>query len=45
MAEASDVAVATGEAMIDRGRRGMLSPEEVRRAVIGTGHFRIIAEL
>ncbi|HEY0970475.1 MAG TPA: class I SAM-dependent methyltransferase [Gemmatimonadales bacterium] len=45
LAEASDVAVATGEELIDRGRRGLLSPEAVRRAVIGTGHVRLIAEL
>lgn len=44
LADACDVAVASGEELLARGRSGALSPERVRRAVIGNGHFRLIAE-
>ena len=44
LAELAKIAVAAGESVIEDGRARRLTQSEVREAVIGTGHHRIVAE-
>lgn len=44
LADICDSVVAAGRDLLARGESGALSPEQVRQAVIGNGHYRLIVE-